>query len=98
MIYRLVAIELCETACVSGLFFNKISQMSSLLSPTWQKRDTSGSGNESQQCINSLKKYAELVEYLMKLTRNKRHFYQRGRASCNLASSKVPSYIFHPPG
>ncbi len=33
----------------------------------------------------------------MKLTRNKRHFYQRGRASCNLASSKVPSYIFHPP-
>ena len=31
-------------------------------------------GNDSQEWINYLEKYAEPVEELMKLTRNKRHF------------------------
>jgi hypothetical protein len=30
LISRLVAIELCETTCLSALFFKKISQMGSL--------------------------------------------------------------------
>jgi hypothetical protein len=34
--------------------------------------------NDSQQWINYLEKYAEPVEELMKLTRNKRHFYRHG--------------------
>jgi len=32
MISRLVAIELCETACLSAWFFQKISQMGSIYS------------------------------------------------------------------
>ena len=41
-------------------------------------RSTFGVGNDSQQWINYLEKYAEPVEELMKLTRNKRHFYRHG--------------------
>jgi len=41
-------------------------------------RSTFGVGNDSQQWINYLKKYADPVEELMKLTRNKRHFYRHG--------------------
>jgi hypothetical protein len=40
-------------------------------------RSTFGSGNDSQQWMNYLEKYTQPVEELMKLTRNKRHFYQR---------------------
>ena len=39
-------------------------------------RSTFGVGNDSQQWINYLEKYAEPVEELMKLTRNKHHFYR----------------------
>jgi Transposase DDE domain len=45
---------------------------------TYRRRSTFGSGNDSQQWVNYLEKYAEPVEELMKLTRNKRHFYQKG--------------------
>ncbi len=45
---------------------------------TYCRRSTFGSGNDSQQWVNYLEKYAESVEELMKLTRNKRHFYQKG--------------------
>jgi len=38
----------------------------------------SGLGMIAQQWINYLEKYAEPVEELMKLTRNKRHFYRHG--------------------
>jgi hypothetical protein len=39
-------------------------------------RNTFGVGNDSQQWINHLEKDAQPVEELMKLTRNKRHFYR----------------------
>jgi hypothetical protein len=45
---------------------------------TYGRRSTFGVGNDSQQWINYLEKYAEPVEELMKLTRNKRHFYRHG--------------------
>ncbi len=45
---------------------------------TYRRRSTFGSGNDSQQWVNYLEKYAEPVEELMKLTRNKRHFYHKG--------------------
>ncbi|MBD0303874.1 MAG: IS4 family transposase [Tolypothrix sp. T3-bin4] len=45
---------------------------------TYRRRSTFGVGNDSQQWINYLEKYAEPVEELMKLTRNKRHFYRHG--------------------
>ena len=45
---------------------------------TYRRRRTFGVGNDSQQWINYLEKYAESVEELMKLTRNKRHFYRHG--------------------
>ncbi len=45
---------------------------------TYRRRSTFGVGNDSQQWINYLEKYAESVEELMKLTRNKRHFYRHG--------------------
>lgn len=45
---------------------------------TYRRRSTFGSGNDSQQWVNYLEKYAEPVEELMKLTRNKCHFYQKG--------------------
>jgi len=44
---------------------------------TYRRRSTFGSGNDSQQWINYLERYAEPVEELMKLTRNKRHFDQQ---------------------
>jgi len=48
--------------------------------------------------MNYLEKYTQPVEELMKLTRNKRHFYQRGlRTATLLQRGKVPSYICHPP-
>ena len=45
---------------------------------TYRRRSTFGSGNDSQLWMNYLEKYTQPVEELMKLTRNKRHFYQRG--------------------
>lgn len=51
---------------------------------TYCRRSTFGSGNDSQQWINYLEKYAEPVAELMKLTRNKRHFYQRGLRAITL--------------
>jgi hypothetical protein len=43
-------------------------------------RSTFVRGNGSKQWVNYLGKYAEPVEELMKLTRHKRHFYQKSRA------------------
>jgi hypothetical protein len=51
---------------------------------TYRRRSTFGSGNDSQQWMNYLEKYTEPVEELMKLTRNKRHFYQRGLRAATL--------------
>jgi hypothetical protein len=45
---------------------------------TYRRRSTFVVGNDSQQWINYLEKYAEPVEELMKLTRNKGHFYRHG--------------------
>ena len=50
----------------------------------YRRRSIFGSGNDSQQWINYLEKYAEPVEELMNLTRNKRHFYQRGLRAATL--------------
>jgi hypothetical protein len=47
-------------------------------------RSTFGSGNDSQQWMNYLEKSTQPVEELMKLTRNKRHFYQRGLRAATL--------------
>ena len=51
---------------------------------TYRRRSTFGSGNDSQQWMNYLEKYTQPVEELMKLTRNKRHFYQRGLRAATL--------------
>jgi hypothetical protein len=65
---------------------------------SYRRRSTFGSGNDSQQWMNYLEKYTQPVEELMKLTRNKRHFYQRGRASCNLAPARFIAIFVTPPG
>jgi hypothetical protein len=44
----------------------------------YQRRSTFGSGLDSQQWVTYLDKYTGAVQELMKLTPNKRHFYQRG--------------------
>jgi hypothetical protein len=64
---------------------------------TYRRRSIFGSGNDSQQWINYLEKYAEPVEELMNLTRNKRHFYQRARAGCNLAQARFLAIFVTPP-
>ena len=51
---------------------------------TYRRRSIFGSGNDTQQWINYLEKYAEPVEELMNLTRNKRHFYQRSLRAATL--------------
>ncbi|MEG4224336.1 MULTISPECIES: hypothetical protein [unclassified Microcoleus] len=45
---------------------------------TYRIRSKFESGNDSQQWVNYIEKYAEPVEELMKLTPNKHHFYQKG--------------------
>jgi hypothetical protein len=55
------------------MFFVAINQKK-LIAP----RSRLGVENDSQQWINHLEKYAEPVEELMKLTRNKCHFYRHG--------------------
>ena len=47
--------------------------------------------------INHLEIYAEPVEELMKLTRNKRHFYRHGRAGCNQAKAWFIATFVTPP-
>jgi len=47
--------------------------------------------------INSLEIYAEPVEYLMNLTRNKEHFYRHGRAGCNQAKAWFIDRFVTPP-
>jgi hypothetical protein len=64
----------------------------------YRRRSTFGSGNDSQQWINYLEEYTEQIVELMKLTRNKRHFYQRGRASRNLAQARFLAIFVTPPG
>ena len=44
----------------------------------YQRRSTFGSGLDSQQWVTYLDKYTGAVQELMKLTPDKRHFYQRG--------------------
>ncbi|WP_449420529.1 hypothetical protein [Phormidium nigroviride] len=51
---------------------------------TYRRRSTFGSGNDSQQWINYLEEYTEPIVELMNLTRNKRHFYQRGLRAATL--------------
>jgi hypothetical protein len=43
----------------------------------YQRCSTFGSGLDSQQWVKYLDKYTGAVQELMKLTPNKRHFYQR---------------------
>lgn len=65
---------------------------------TYGRRSTFRSGNDSQQWISYLEKYSEAVEELMKLTRNKHRFYQRGRASCHQAQARSLAIFVTPPG
>jgi len=61
---------------------------------TYRRRSTFGVGNDSQQWSNYLEKYAEPVEELMKLTRNKRHFYRHGFKAVTLIRQ---GYSLEPP-
>ena len=53
----------------------------------YQRRSTFGSGLDSQQWVTYLDKYTGAVQELMKLTPNKRHFYQRGMRAVTLIRS-----------
>jgi len=53
----------------------------------YRRRSTFGVGKDGEQWINYLARYSEYVQELMKLTRNKRRFYQQGiRAATQIGS------------
>jgi hypothetical protein len=53
----------------------------------YQRRSIFGSSLDSQQWVTYLDKYTGAVQELMKLTPNKRHFYQRGMRAVTLIMS-----------
>ena len=53
----------------------------------YQRRSTFGSGLDSQQWVTYLEKHTGAVQELMKLTPNKRHFYQPGMRAVTLIRS-----------
>lgn len=57
------------------------------LSKKYRRRSTFGVGLDGEQWVNYLDKYSESVQWLMKLTRNKRRFYQQGLQAATLIRS-----------
>ena len=53
----------------------------------YRRRGTLGVGLDGEQWINYLDRHSELVQELMKLTRNKRRFYQQGIRAATLIGS-----------
>jgi hypothetical protein len=51
------------------------------------RRSTFGVGLDGEQWVNYLDKYSESVQWLMKLTRNKRRFYQQCLQAATLIRS-----------
>lgn len=56
-------------------------------SKKYRRRSTFGVGLDGEQWVNYLDKYSESVQWLMKLTRNKRRFYQQGIQAATLIRS-----------
>ncbi len=53
----------------------------------YRRRSTFGVGEDGEQWINYLDRYSEYVQELMKLTRNKRRFYQKEIRAATLIDS-----------
>jgi hypothetical protein len=53
----------------------------------YRRRSTFGVGLDGEKWVNYLEQYSEEVEQLMKLTRNKRRFYQQGMRAATLIRS-----------
>ncbi|UNU26937.1 IS4 family transposase [Microcoleus vaginatus] len=53
----------------------------------YRRRSTFGIGQDGEQWVNYLAQHSELVQELMKLTRNKRRFYQQGIRAATLIRS-----------
>ena len=53
----------------------------------YRKRSTFGVGLDGEKWVNYLEQYSLEVEQLMKLTRNKRRFYQQGMRAATLIRS-----------
>lgn len=53
----------------------------------YRRRSTFGIGLDGEKWVNYLEKYSEQVEQLMKLTPNKRRFYQQGMKAATLMRS-----------
>jgi len=52
-----------------------------------QQRRSTGVGLDGQMWVNSMEEYAEPMAELMKLSRNKRPYYQRGLRAARLIMS-----------
>jgi hypothetical protein len=91
---RLIKIILLMTLAYSVAIFegNEIQkkQVQKYVSPRkepikkYRRRSTFGVGLDGEQWINYLDRHSELVQELMKLTRNKRRFYQQGIRAATL--------------
>ncbi len=53
----------------------------------YQRRSTFGVGLDGEKWVNYLEQYSDEVEQLMKLTPNKRRFYQQGMRAATLIQS-----------
>ncbi len=53
----------------------------------YRRRSTFGVGLDGEKCVNYLEQYSLEMEQLMKLTPNKRRFYQRGMRAASLIRS-----------
>ncbi len=53
----------------------------------YRRRSTLGVGLDGEKWVNYLEQYSDEVEQLMKLTPNKRHFYQQGMRAATLIQS-----------
>jgi len=94
---RLIKIILLMTIAYSSAIFQgteiQKKQVQKYVSRRWEprkkyrRRSTFGVGKDGEQWINYLARYSEYVQELMKLTRNKRRFYQQGiRAATQIGS------------
>ena len=57
------------------------------LSPPQRRRSTFGLGLDGEKWVNYLEQYSDVVEQLIKLTPNKRRFYQQGMRAATLIRS-----------
>jgi hypothetical protein len=55
----------------------------------YRRQSTFGIGLDGEKWVNYLEQYSEPVQELMKLTRNKRRFYQRGIRAATLIQSTL---------